>query len=309
MKRVAIIGPGAMGILFAYLLNSVFEEIFLVDYVPGRAELIRKRGIRVEFKDGVREQAVKISAEPDKLGEMDLVLVCVKAYATGSAMERAIRLVGKDSMVLSLQNGLGNLEAIERLVPRELVLGGTTAMGANLIEPGYVRFAGEGEAVIGELGGGIEKAELVSEKFKQGGLLVKTTDRLMDTIWSKLVINVGINALTALLRVRNGRLLNYEGSKILMAELVSEAMEVVRAKGVELLYSDALRRVEEVAMRTGENISSMLQDVRARRRTEIDAINGAIVREGERLGIKTPLNRALTLLVQAIEASYSEQLN
>jgi len=309
MKRVAIIGPGAMGSLFAYLLNSVFEEIFLVDYIPERAELIRQRGVRVEFKDGVRKQAVNISAEPDKLGEMDLVLVCVKAYATGSAVKRAINLIGKDSLVLSLQNGLGNLEAIEDLVPRERVLGGTTAMGANLIEPGYVRFAGEGETVIGELGGGIEKAELVGEKFKQAGLLVRTTERLMDTIWSKLVINVGINALTALLRVRNGRLLNYEGSKILMREVVREAMEVVEAKGLKLLYSEALGRVEEVAMRTSENISSMLQDVRARRRTEIDAINGAIVREGEKLGIEVPLNRALTLLVQAIEASYSEQLN
>jgi len=204
---------------------------------------------------------------------------------------------------------LGNLEAIMESVARDQVLGGTTSMGANVIEEGFVRFAGSGETVIGQLTRETSQAKLVAELFQTAGLEAKTTDDLEATIWSKVLINVGINALTALLRVRNGKLVEHEASLRLMAAAVKEAESVVKAKGLKLLYPDALRRVEEVARHTGENISSMLQDVRAKQQTEIEAINGAIVKEAQRLGLKAPVNGALTDLVRAVEESYAERLD
>jgi len=308
MKRIAIIGPGAMGCLFAYFLKPVFEELVLIDYLPERAELLNQKGIQIETSQGIKKTQIKATAQPEEIGIVDLVLVCVKAYSTRTALERAQKIAGENTLVLSLQNGLGNLEAISAIVDKKQILGGTTAMGANLVEPGFIRFAGEGETVIGELEGKGERAERVAELFRTAGLEVKTTANLQGTIWSKVLINVGINALTALLRVRNGRLLYFSESKSLLHQAVKEAEQVAKAKGIELLYPDAIAKVEEVARRTGENISSMLQDVRAKRKTEIDAINGAIVREGEKLGISCPVNQVLTLLVKALEASYDEQL-
>lgn len=308
MKRIAIIGPGAMGILFSYYLQQVCSDLFLIDYREDRAKLLNQKGLKVETQEGIKDFRVKVITNPLGLETASLVLVCVKAYSTFQAVKRVKTLVGKRTLILTLQNGLGNLEAITKLFPQRQVLGGTTSLGANVIEPGWVKFAGSGEIVIGQLTGGTEKAEKVAELLKKAGLEVRTTDNLEGTIWSKVLINVGINALTAILRLRNGKLLNYEGTRILMKEAVKEAEAVARAKGLKLLYSDPLLRVEEVAKRTGENISSMLQDVRAKRRTEIDAINGAIVKEAKRLGLSVPVNHLLTLLVKTIEESYAEQL-
>ena len=309
MKKLAIVGPGAMGILFAYLLKPVFDEVVLIDYLSERAELISKRGIKIETSEGIKTEKIQAIAQPEKLGAVDLVMLCVKAYSTRSALEHALPIIADHSLVLSLQNGLGNVEVMAELVGNDKVLAGTTSMGANLVETGYVRFAGAGETVIGELSGGTERAKLVAEKFEKAGLEVKVTDNPLGTIWSKVLINVGINALTALIRVQNGKLLYFEETKTLLKEAVLEAQKVAQAKGIKLLYDDAVAKVEEVARRTAENISSMLQDVRAKRQTEIDAINGAIVREGEKLGIECPVNRVLTLLVRAVQASYSDQIN
>ena len=308
MDRIAIIGPGAMGMLFSYYLKPVCSELFLIDYLDERAKLMNEKGIRVEMKNQVKIVKVKATAHPSEIGIVNLVLICVKAYSTSEALKRANSIVGKDTLVLTLQNGLGNLEAIMALVQKEQVLGGTTSMGANVIETGFVRFAGSGETVLGQLDSGTEKAEKLAELFRKAGLEVKTTEKLESAVWSKVLVNVGINALTALLGVRNGRLLNYESSRRLLAEAVKEAEAVAKAKGIELNYANALERVEEVARKTSENISSMLQDIRAKRRTEIDAINGAIVREAERIGIKARVNEVLTHLVKALEQSYSERI-
>ncbi len=308
MERVAIIGPGAMGMLFSYFLKPVCPGLILIDHREDRAKRLNENGVRIDTMDGVKTVMVSTTANPSEVGPVDLVLVCVKAYSSSEAVKRSLALVGKDTLLLTLQNGLGNLEAITDLVPNSQVLGGTTSMGANVLEPGLVKFAGAGETIIGQAKAGTDQAEKAAGLFKQAGLEVQTTDNLAGTIWSKVLINVGINALTALLRVRNGRLLKYQGSRKVMAEAVKEAEAVVQAKGLKLLYPDALARVEEVAEKTGENISSMLQDVRAKRRTEIEAINGAIVKEAERLGLSAPVNRALTMLVKALEESYSERL-
>jgi 2-dehydropantoate 2-reductase len=298
-----------MGILFSYYLQPVCPGLILVDHLEDRAKMLAEKGVRVDLKGEVKTVRVKVTARPEEFGPVALMLLCVKAYSTGAAVKKSRSLIGKDTLVLTLQNGLGNLEAIMESVPKDQVLGGTTSMGANVIEEGFVKFAGAGETVIGQASPGPNRAEQVAEVFRKAGLEAKTTDNLEGTIWSKVLVNVGINALTALLRVRNGRLVEHQGSLRLMAAAVKEAESVVKARGIKILYPDALAKVEEVARKTGENISSMLQDVRAKRQTEIEAINGAIVKEAERLGLKAPVNGALTDLVRAVEESYGEQLN
>jgi 2-dehydropantoate 2-reductase len=211
-------------------------------------------------------------------------------------------------MMVTLQNGLGNVEILQQVFGEERVLGGVTAEGATLLGPGKIKHAGQGDTIVGpgrDSSGPVEK--LVSA-FNQAGFNSHSADHVNDLIWGKLIINVGINPLTAITRLKNGRLPDLPGTHMIMEEAVKEAVAVARAKGIDLPYPDPLARVIEVCHATAENVASMLQDVLNQRQTEIDAINGAIVREGKAMNIPTPVNLTLTSLVQAIQDSYPERV-
>ena len=165
------------------------------------------------------------------------------------------------------------------------ILGGVTAQGATVLGPGHVRHAGQGETVIGPEG---PSAEEIVSAFTGAGFDARGVKDVNSLIWGKLIVNVGINALTAITRLRNGRLPELEGTRSVMEEAVGEAVGVAEAKGVELPYPDPFKRVLEVCKATSENIASMLQDILSHRITEVEFINGAIVREAKALGISTP---------------------
>lgn len=308
MERLAIVGPGAMGLLFSYFLEPVFPELVLIDQFKNRSRILNEQGIRVRSASGVKRRKVRASVNPREVGPVDLVLICVKAYDTRSAMENAQPLLGRNTLVLTLQNGLGNLETIAEFAAPEQVLAGTTAMAANIIRPGEVRFAGRGETVIGQLDGRLKNAAGVAALFRKAGLDARATKNLQGALWTKAVLNAGINPLTALLRVKNGALLRFPETRLLMAEAVREAAGIARAGGIKLLCQNPAARVQEVASATADNLSSMLQDVLAGQRTEVGAINGAIAAEAEKMEMDAPVNRALTLLVKSLEKSYGRRL-
>jgi len=210
-----------------------------------------------------------------------------------------------ESQVLTLQNGVGNLEILQDVFGKERVLGGVTAEGATVLGPGRIRHAGEGDTLIGPAG---RDAEEVVSSFRRAGFKIEAVDRVQDLLWGKLIVNVGINALAAITRVKNGRLPHIEGTRILMARAVEEAVAVAKAKDIRLPYPNPLAKVLEVCQATAGNVASMLQDILNKRTTEISFINGAIVREGEAFGIATPVNLTLTTLVHAIQASYGDRV-
>ena len=306
--KIVIVGPGAMGCLFGHFLARAGHELWLLDYRPERARLLQEQGLRVETAEGTLFTPVRATADPKAAGQSELCVIAVKAHATAAAAERSLPLIGRDTQVLSLQNGLGNVEALAKVVAPGQVLGGTTAQGANVVAPGHIRHAGVGETVIGELLGSGRRAEPVAKIFSEAGLPARTTTDLPGLIWSKVIINIGINALTALTRLQNGKLLDYSGTRAVMAAAVEEAAAVAGALGIALLYPHPVERVEAVAQATGKNVSSMLQDVRARRRTEVDQIQGAVVEQARSLGVATPVNETLWRLVRALEESYAEQI-
>ncbi len=309
MKTV-IVGPGAMGSLFAYYLISSGEEVWLIDYRPARAEKIKKDGIKIEGISGEHHIKPRITADPKEAGKAELIIICVKTYDTEAAIKRVTPLIGETTTVLSVQNGKGNLEIIAEVVEKERVVGGTTAQGATVLGEGHIRHAGLGETIIGSpTEAASKRLDPVAALFNRSGVETSITDDLEGLIWGKLLINVGINALTALTRLKNGQLLDYPGTRKLMAEAVGEGVKVVEAKGVHLRYPDAVDTVESVARATAANISSMLQDVLKKKHTEVDYINGAIVSEGQKLGIETPVNQSLTYLVKTLEASYDKQIH
>ena len=303
-----IAGPGAMGCLFAARLKKAGHQVTLLDYRPDRASQINEQGIRVEGITGEYLVRVRVTTE-DTPEQPDLVLVCVKAHQTQKAAEKIKAVLGQGIRLLTLQNGVGNLEILSKVFGTEKVLGGTTAEGATLLGPGHIRHAGQGDTIIGPEGDPDGPIAEVVSAFNAAGFNTRSVKNVNDLIWGKLIINVGINALTAITRLKNGRLPEIKGTRAVMEKAVGEAVAVARAKNIDLPYPDPQKRVLEVCQATAGNIASMLQDVLKQRITEVGFINGAIVREGGALGISTPVNHTLTCLVEAIQETYQESLS
>jgi len=208
-----------------------------------------------------------------------------------------------------LQNGLGNVETLVRWFGDERVIGGTTAHGATEIAPGHVRHAGIGATVIGSPGGKpTGQVAALAEILRGAGVEAAATKDLDSAVWSKLVVNCGINAVGALTRLPNGRLIEDPGAAEMLSAAVAEAAVVAAMKGIALAYSDPAAQAQQVCRATAANVNSMLQDVLRQRRTEVEAINGALAREGDAVGVATPINDALANLVGAIERNYREQI-
>lgn len=304
--KIVIVGPGAIGLLLAAHLAKSKEEIWLLDKDKERAARIAKNGISVSGISGEWKAHTKVSADTADIGKADLVMLCVKSYSTNDALKEIKPLITDDTRVLTLQNGIGNIELISEAVGVEKVIGGITNAGATLLSEGKVRFAGKGETVFGRIDGKFPvETRSIREIFNKCGLEAKLTQDIKALLWSKLIINCGINALGAITRLKNGNLLEHEGTRKILRGAVTEATRIAKRKRIKLVYDDPLAKVEAVCEATSGNICSMLQDVLMKKRTEIDFINGVVVRLGQELNIPVPYNAMLTDLVKSIEASYA----
>jgi len=294
-----------MGCLFAGFLAAAGEEVVILDKRADRAQRIRESGIKIEGVSGDHAVKVNVVLRAQEISGCDLVIIAVKSYDTESAVQSAKSLAKGATSFLTLQNGIGNVEIISKIVGEKRAIGGVTSQGAPLLDDGHIRHAGVGDTVIGRADGKVtEELRKITETFTKAGLSAKTSDNIEGLLWSKLIINVGINGLTAVAKLNNGRLVEFEGTHNLLKKLVAEALAVAQRKQIKLIYDDLLKKVEDVCRATAGNVSSMLQDVLKRRKTEIDYINGAIVREAEALDVPTPINSALTEIVHTIEQSY-----
>ena len=303
MKTV-IMGAGAMGSLFGGLLALSGEEVWLVDIWKDHIDAIRSKGLSIEERAKVERIRVNATSDVTLPGKADLVLIFVKTYHTEQAVSDALALQKEDTVFLTLQNGLGNEEVVCKHVDRSKVMLGVTNHGATLLGPGQIRHAGRGPTSIGELDKKTsDRADQIAWMFRKAGIETEVSSNIHDLIWAKLFVNIGMNALTALTGFKNGQLLDFPETLGLMESLVSEAVEVAKRKGIRI-EGNPIEKVKAVAEATRENRSSMGQDFDHRRRTEIDALNGAVVREAERLGVSVPFNRTITDLVKAIEKGF-----
>jgi len=306
--RFLVVGPGAMGCLFAGRLKMAGHEVTLLDYRPERANLLNSNGIRIEGIGGeATVQVPVITGKP--AGTPDAVLVCVKAGKTHAAVEKLAHQLPEKAHVLTLQNGLGNMDVLREIFGEHRVLGGVTAEGATLLGPGHIRHAGKGDTIIGPLGPFPESIEKIVAAFKTAGFNSRAVENIDAMIWGKLIINVGINGLTAITRLRNGRLPEVSGTLRVMKDAVAEAEKVAIAMGIQLPYPDPLEKVIDVCRATAGNVASMLQDILSQRKTEVKYINGAIVKQGKATGIPTPVNNTITSLVEALQETFEEYLS
>jgi 2-dehydropantoate 2-reductase len=302
--KVAVVGAGGVGSVFGGRLVAAGHDVWLVHRRAEVVDALRRDGLRLAGPDGTEVIRVQATTDTREIGPVDLVLILTKAPDTAAAAAAARPLMGQASLAVTLQNGLGNLETIAAALGVERTLMGMTYVGAATNEPGQARLTAAGQTFVGEPdpdGGISARVRSIAETFSAAGMPTQATDRLWEMVWGKLVINAALNASCALTGATGQAALDSPAAHEWLGLVADETAAVAQALGIALPYPDAAARVWQHCHDVGPSKPSMLQDVERGRPTEIAAINGAVVREGARLGIPTPYNQALLLLVKARE--------
>ncbi|MFW5866209.1 MAG: ketopantoate reductase family protein [Armatimonadota bacterium] len=303
---VLVVGPGAMGCLKAAMLAEAGIKTGLLDHRPDRAARINERGIILEREGEQVTVRVPCSADAADFAPARLSLILVKAYDTEEATRHALPAIGDDGGVLTLQNGLGNYERISEIVPQARVTAGTSTFGATLVDEGHVREAGHGFVQLGSPTGNTRRAREAAKYLKSAGIQTQPASSVDDVLWAKATVNAAINPLTALTGLRNGMLVEIDVLRKLLNAVTVEVAEIARMCGI-FMREGIVEMVEGICRETGENRSSMLQDISAGRRTEIEYINGEIARRAEERGLEAPLCRMLTALVKGRERAVRDE--
>jgi len=295
-KSVVIIGSGALANLFAARLLAANIPVTMWGTWPEGVAALKKYGVCYEHADG-RETAYPVDViTPGKdISGVKLALVLVKSWQTERAAHQLKSALTSEGLALTLQNGFGNREILVESLGAARVVVGVTTTGATLLGPGRVRSGGEGRISLENH----PAIDVFVSLFTKAGFTTEIAPDVDALLWSKLLVNAAINPLTALLRIKNGRLLELDAASSLMSSLARETFDLAQALNIALPFDDPVKVVADVAQRTAQNRSSMLQDITRGAPTEIDAICGAIVSAGEKIGFVTPLNRAMWLLVKA----------
>jgi len=294
---ITIIGTGALASLFASRL-APHTPIIMFGSWRGAIEAINARGLILEDDSGSRAFRVKATSDGRECEGTELALVLVKSHQTEKAAKEIKKILAPTGVALTLQNGLGNYETLVNELGEDRVAQGVAMQGANMIEAGRVRDGGRGSIHVAEhprLEKWIEVLRNASIEVNQSPIF-----NLQSLIWNKLLINIPINPLTALLRLTNGELLKREEALQIADHAVDECLAVMTAKGIPPPHHSPHDRYRQVLAATSANRSSMCQDVVRGAQTEIESINGAVVRQGKKFGVPTPINETLWRLVKAL---------
>ena len=260
-------------------------------------QALGRDGARLVDADGREERyPVDVAARSSDLRSMRYALVLVKSWQTERAAMELATCLAPDGLALTLQNGLGNREILSTRLGAQRVALGSTTTGATLLGPGMAKPGGEGKISVEGNG----RLQALASMLESAGFEIEVVKDASAVIWRKLVINAAINPLTALLRIPNGQLLERPSARALMQSLAAETAAVATAEGARMARRSAVTAVENVALRTASNHSSMFQDIQRGAPTEIDAICGAVARAGRKHRVPTPLNQACLQLVRAL---------
>jgi len=326
--RITVAGAGAMGCRFGAALFEAGHHVTLLDGWREHVTAINEAGLRVTDATGTRTLAVpavffcppsRPSAQPVRpAGPADLVIVFAKATATAAvaAAAAATGAIGPSTLVLTLQNGLGNIEALLAHVPASRLLAGTTTLGTELLGPGHIRALGSGETVLGPLPGavggvGTEPAERIALALYGAGISVRTSPSALEVIWAKVAFNCVMNSLCSIASIPVSALARYSGFDALAGSVLDEVAAVARAEGVTVDTAAALRlmRAQFDPSASGDHLASMLQDLMNGRPTEIAHLNGAIAARAAACGVDAPVNATVSRLIGLLEATWTGRVN
>ncbi len=300
--NIVVLGAGAIGSLFGALLSKK-NNVILIGRTS-HVNAIRKNGLSIDGKTQLNVNVSAVDSVDTVPFSVDLLIVTVKSYDAKLAIDQAKQIIHDKTVVLSLQNGLDNIKAIEHVVERRQIIAGVTTHGAFFSKPGCIKHTGVGKTVLGELDGeSSERIKNIKNIFNLAEIGTVVSKNIVKEIWIKAVINSCINPLTAFFGCRNGYLLENPILEKNVENVCEESTSVANAYGVKLSYQDMVNKTKEVIRETSENYSSMLQSVRKGKKTEIDSINGALVNIGRTYSIDVPLNEILVFLIK----TFSEQ--
>ncbi len=308
--RIGIIGAGAIGCLFGASLSRVGNEVVMVHRDPRVVSAILRRGVELHYEKG-KVVRVRTRAElaPANLVECELVLVTVKAYDTAQAARLHRNYVSPGTQVVSLQNGLGNIETLARIFRRQSILAALTTEASLSLGSGKVIHTGTGETRLGRPDGKVTQESLtIVREFRKAGLKCVVTRNIGGVVWSKAIVNAAINPVSAITRLHNGELAKLPGLRETMVKVIREGVSVSHAEKATAT-PEPEGFLFKVLKDTAPNRSSMLQDIQRGKRTEILQLNGAITRLGLKHRIPTPTNMVLTSLVLGLETSGLEELS
>jgi 2-dehydropantoate 2-reductase len=309
--KIAVVGAGAMGSLFGGRLAEGGQDVWLVDVWREHVDAIRAGGLACTEQGETRRIAVRATTRPDEIGPVELVIVLVKHNETAQAIRDAAPVIDGRTVVLSLQNGLGNVDLIRAAVPEGQVVMGLTTLTSVVRGPGHIEanFLGRGETYVWPVTG------VVSDGLRRGvaamneaRLYTEISPDAELRIWRKLVVNAGVTALSAAVRLSIGDIAAHANAREILDATTREIVEVAQKKRIPLSYADAIAYLYDVSAQAKDHIGSMTVDVSSRRRTEIEAISGAVVREGARVGVPTPANRFVYNMIRIIEDTYDRRV-
>ena len=296
-----------MGSAIGALLHKAGNQVTLIEVARPAIEAIQSRGLIIQNKAGEQETVhVKITDQPACIGIVDLLLVFVKCYHTEAAVRNALPIIGPNTTVLSLQNGWGNGPRIAGIVGKERVVLGVCYHSATVLAPGHVLHAGQGKTFMGELDGSDSpRLQQIVRTFNEAGIVVEPSGQVLKEIWSKLALNVATLPTSSTVRVTADHLLDTPEMQELMKELLKEVVAVANKQNIPLDFTERWEVISGLLKKLAPNTKgSMLQDVEARRQTEIDVMCGAIIAGGAMSGIATPYNRAMIGLIKGLEATF-----
>lgn len=302
--KIAVLGAGALGCAIGGTLAQAGNEVWLISRNRAHVDAINHDGLTMRTPDGEHVVRTLAATGAAGMGPVDLVIVLVKSFHTHEAMASALEMVGPDTMVLSLQNGLGHEDILAGLVGRGHVLAGKTYVGGVLLAPGRIIAGVAGkETLIGELDGRVsDRARRIAATFEQAGLATRVSNNIIGTMWDKLLINVATGAVSGITRLPYGPLYRIPEIASTAMAAVQEAMDVAAASNVKLSISQPREAWDKASAGLPEDFkTSMLQSLEKGSITEIDFINGAVVRWGQRCGVPTPVNQTLVACIKGIE--------
>jgi 2-dehydropantoate 2-reductase len=305
--KIAVVGVGAMGSVYAGLLAEAGHEVWAIDVWPEHVAAIREHGLRVEGASGDRTVKLSATTDPAEAGACDLVILATKAAGVAPAAQALSPLLGEETPILTIQNGLGAAERLEQYVPSERILIGVAGgFAASMRGPGHAHHHGMELVRLGERAGGITpRLEAVAKVWEEAGFRVKTYDDIDQLVWEKFIVNVTFNGpCTAFLRSAKEVIEDPITWRVAMG-CGREAFEAGRAKGVKFSFDDPEDYIQRFRERVPDARPSMLQDHEAGRRSEIDAINGMVPVVAKEVGTAAPYNEVITAVVKAREATFS----
>lgn len=295
--NIVIFGAGAIGSLFGALLSKN-NNIILIGRKP-HVNAIKKSVLTIKgFTDlniiiNAVDSVNKIHSSPD------LLILTVKSYDTDAAIKQSVKIIGEKTTVLSLQNGLDNIDNIKKYFKSGKIIAGVSTHGAFFSKPGEIRHTGIGTTVLGELNSKkTERIDSIARLFNQAGIKTKTSLDIMKEIWSKAIANSCINPLTTFFQCKNGYLLENPILEKLVEKICQESINIANTQRSDFSYKDMIKQTKDIIRNTSENYSSMLQSHKKGKKTEIDSINGKLVEIGKKNGVDISLNEILVYLIR-----------